>query len=354
MVLIIKRITVFLLCICLCCMCTVDSCADFPTLSADCAVICNADGQELYSKNGDKRVLIASTTKLMTAIIAIEKLDITQRVEIQPQWCGIEGSSMYLRAGQELSIEELLYGLLLVSGNDAAIALACITAGDCDTFARMMNEKARELGMENSSFQNPHGLDAPEHYSSAGDMARLMCYCMKNAVFARIIGTATYKIGEQMLVNHNKLLNSLPGCTGGKTGYTKAAGRCLVSSCSRDGLELICVTMSAPDDWNDHIRLYEWGYAKFCRRNAAEGLVFEVPVVSGVRKKVAVRASEDVWVFCRRDESLQAVAELPHFTFAPVKQGEAAGQLKIIQNGTVAGTCPLVFCEDVSLRGVLP
>ncbi len=354
MVLIIKRITVFLLCICLCCMCTVDSYADFPALSADCAVIVNADAQVLYSKNGDKRVLIASTTKLMTAILAIEKLDMSQKVEIQPQWCGVEGSSMYLRAGQTLSVEELLYGLLLVSGNDAALALACLTAGDSDSFALMMNDKAEELGMENSSFQNPHGLDASGHYSTAEDMARLMCYCMKNEVFARIIGATSYKVGEQLLVNHNKLLSSLPGCTGGKTGYTKAAGRCLVSSCSREGLELVCVTFSAPDDWNDHIKLYSWGYANFCRRNAAEGLEFEVPVVSGMKRTARVAASEDVWVFCRRDESLQAVAELPHFTFAPVKQGERAGSLKIIQNGTVAGSSPLVFCEDVSLRGVLP
>lgn len=354
MVLIIKRIMIFLLCVCLCCMCTVDSYAEFPVLSADCAVIANGDGEVLYSKNGDKRVLIASTTKLMTAILAIEKLDLSQRVQIQPQWCGIEGSSMYLIAGQDLSVEELLYGLLMVSGNDAALALACITAGDSEGFALMMNEKASELGMKNSSFQNPHGLDAPEHYSTAEDMARLMCYCMKNEVFARIIGASSYKIGEQMLVNHNKLLSSLPGCTGGKTGYTKAAGRCLVSSCRREGLDLICVTLSAPDDWNDHIRLYSWGYANFCRRNAAAGLEFEVPVVSGTKKKVMVTPLEEVWVFCRRDESLQAVAELPHFTFAPVKQGEIAGQLKIIRNGTAAGGCPLVFGEDISLRGVLP
>ncbi len=354
MVLIIKRILVLLLCICLCCMCTVDSYADFPALSADCALIANGDGEVLYSKNGDKRVLIASTTKLMTAILAIENLDLTRRVEIQSQWCGVEGSSMYLRAGQKLSVEELIYGLLLVSGNDAALALACITAGDSDSFALMMNDKARELGMDNSSFQNPHGLDSPEHYSTAEDMARLMCYCMKNPVFARIIGAKSHKIGDQLLVNHNKLLGSLPGCTGGKTGYTKAAGRCLVSSCCREGLELICVTFSAPDDWNDHIRLYSWGYENFCRRNAAADLSFEVPVVSGAGKQVRVMPAEDIWVFCRRDESLQAVAELPHFTFAPVKQGEAAGQLRIIRNGTEAGSCPLVYCEDIDLRGVLP
>lgn len=333
--------------------CRVEARADNLSLSARCAVLMNGDGDIIYSHNHNKRVLIASTTKLMTAILAIENLDLQQTVEISPECCGIEGSSMYLKPGQRLSVEDLLYGVLLVSGNDAALTLACAAAGDGDSFAVMMNRKARELGMINSSFKNPHGLDAEGHYSTAEDMARLMCYCMKNADFARIIGSVSHKTGEQTLVNHNKLLSSLPGCTGGKTGYTKAAGRCLVSSCSREGLELICVTLSAPDDWNDHIKLYNWGYELFCRRNAAEGLEFTVPVVSGAKKQARLVPAGEIWVFCRKDESLQAVAELPHFTFAPVKQGETAGSLKILLNGTLAGSCPLVYSEDIYLRGVL-
>lgn len=350
MVLIIKRFTVLLLCMSVLCFSVSDAHAQSPELSADCAVLMSGDGEIIFSRNEDKRVPVASTTKLMTAIVAIERLSLDTVVEIQPECCGIEGSSMYLKPGEKLSVEELLYGLMLVSGNDAALALAQATAGGVEEFAQLMNSKAEELGMSSSSFKNPHGLNAEGHYSTARDMAILMGYCMNNETFARIAGTFSYSLGQRMLVNHNKLLERLPGCVAGKTGYTKAAGRCLVSCCERDGLRLICVTLSAPDDWQDHTSLYAWGYSNYCLRNAADGLEFQVSVVSGGIKQVKVVPAEKIMVFCRRDEALQAVAELPRFVFAPVEKGEAAGAVQILRNGTAAGCCPLVFDESVSRR----
>lgn len=348
MVLIIKKFIIMLLCLSLFCSLSATAFADGPATSARCAVLMSGDGQIIYAKNADQRALIASTTKLMTAIVAIEQLDLSTTVEIKSEWCGIEGSSMYLKPGDELSVEDLLYGLLLVSGNDAAVALACITAGDIEGFAVLMNQKAEELEMTDSSFENPHGLDSDKHYSSAADMAKLMAYCMDNPHFARLIGTFSHEVGVQTLVNHNKLLQSCPGCTGGKTGYTKAAGRCLVSCCERDDTRLICVTLSAPDDWNDHVNLYKWGFDNYCSRDAAEGIEFSVPVVSGDVKAVSVTPAEEIRVFCRKDDTLHAVAELPHFVFAPVEKGQPAGKLSIILDGKFVGECPLVYAEDAA------
>ena len=228
-------------------------------VSATAAVLMDADsGRLLYEKNGGKRMLIASTTKLMTALVALEQGGLQREITVTGSHMA-EGSSMYLQPGEKLTLETLLYGLLLSSGNDAALAVTeCM--GGAVPFVERMNEKAAELGMENTHFANPNGLDDEGHYSTAEDMARLAAAAMGDPVLRRIASTKTARIGGRTLTNHNKLLSRVEGCAGLKTGYTKAAGRTLVSCAERDGVRLVAVTLQDGDDWNDHAALYEQGF----------------------------------------------------------------------------------------------
>lgn len=228
-------------------------------VSAAAAVLMDADsGRLLYDKNGEKRMLIASTTKLMTALVALEQGGLQQEITVTGGHMA-EGSSMYLRPGEKLTLEMLLYGLLLSSGNDAALAVTECMGGTVPFVARM-NEKAAELGMENTHFANPNGLDDEAHYSTAEDMAKLAAAAMDDPVLRRVASTKTARIGGRTLTNHNKLLSRVEGCVGLKTGYTRAAGRTLVSCAERDGVRLVAVTLQDGDDWNDHASLYEQGF----------------------------------------------------------------------------------------------
>ena len=320
-----------------------------PEVSADCAVVMHSDGQVLFEKNSDKRALIASTTKLMTALVVLEEAELDETVEIGPEHCGIEGSTMYLREGESYTVRELLLGLLLVSGNDAAAALADHVSGSQKGFVRLMNRRARALDMRETRFANPHGLDQDGHYSTAGDMARLMCACMKNDRFREFAGTKGCTVKDQYLLNHNRLLGAYPGCIAGKTGYTSAAGRCLVTCCQRDGTELVCVTLSAPDDWNDHMRLYDWAYARYGTRDITSSLSFDVPVVSGSAETVTVAPAESISLFMPKSLEVEIRAELPQFVFAPVKIGETAGNIWVIIEGEQVAGCELIYTRDVKL-----
>ncbi len=233
--------------------------AEAVEVSAAAAVLMDVDsGRLLYEKNGEKRMLIASTTKLMTALVALEQGGLQQEITVTGGHMA-EGSSMYLRPGEKLTLETLLYGLLLCSGNDAALAVTECMGGTAPFVARM-NEKAAELGMENTHFANPNGLDDEAHYSTAEDMARLAAAAMDDPVLRRVASTRTARIGGRTLTNHNKLLSRVEGCVGLKTGYTRAAGRTLVSCAERDGVRLVAVTLQDGDDWNDHASLYEQGF----------------------------------------------------------------------------------------------
>ena len=233
--------------------------AEAVEVSAAAAVLMDADsGRLLYEKNGEKRMLIASTTKLMTALVALEQGGLQQEITVTGGHMA-EGSSMYLRPGEKLTLETLLYGLLLSSGNDAALAVTECMGGAVPFVARM-NEKAAELGMENTHFANPNGLDDEAHYSTAEDMAKLAAAAMDDPVLRRVASTRTARIGGRTLTNHNKLLSRVEGCVGLKTGYTRAAGRTLVSCAERDGVRLVAVTLQDGDDWNDHASLYEQGF----------------------------------------------------------------------------------------------
>ncbi len=255
-----KKTTLLLLVLCLLIGCVRPCQADTPELSATAAVLMDAGtGQFLYAKNEDRRMLIASTTKIMTALTAIEAGGLHGAAAVKPEHLA-EGSSMYLKAGEEITVEALLYGLLLCSGNDAAMTLADHYGGAAG-FVAQMNENARRLGMTDTSFANPSGLDDEGHYSTALDMARLAAYAVRNPVFMRICSTSAATVGERTMGNHNKLLVRLDGCIGMKTGYTKAAGRTLVSCVRRNGRCLVAVTLQDGNDWADHMALYEYGFS---------------------------------------------------------------------------------------------
>lgn len=237
--------------------------------SASAAVLMDADtGQVLYDQNGGRRMLIASTTKIMTALVALERASPTDVITVKQKHM-TEGSSMYLRPGERVTVEELLYGLLLCSGNDAAEALADGCGGTA-SFVRRMNGLAGELGMEDTFFENPSGLDGQAHYSTARDMARLAAYAAGNHTFVRLCSTRSVTIGGRTMTNHNRLLRAVPGCIGMKTGYTRAAGRTLVSAAERDGRRLVAVTLQDGNDWADHAALYDWGFAQPAGQETAD------------------------------------------------------------------------------------
>ncbi|WP_396265987.1 D-alanyl-D-alanine carboxypeptidase family protein [Halobacillus salinarum] len=223
-------------------------------------------GRVLYEKDAYDSALIASTTKIMTAIIAIESGKLNERVNVSGRAVRTEGSSIYLTENEKIPLKDLVYGLMLRSGNDSAVAIAEHVGGSVEGFTYLMNEKAEWLGMEHTHFENPHGLDGESHYSSAYDLALLMSYAMKNKAFRDVTGSESYRSENRDYPwkNKNKLLTIYyDRTTGGKTGYTKKAGRTLVSTAEKDGMELVAVTLNAPDDWNDHQRMFEWGFENY-------------------------------------------------------------------------------------------
>ncbi len=239
------------------------------SVSAEAAVLMEAEsGRVLYGKKENEPLRIASITKIMTALLAIESGKMDEDVQISKRAEGVEGSTIYLQAGEKIKLEDLVYGLMLQSGNDAAVAIAEHIAGSVEGFVYMMNEKASQLGMTNTVFQNPHGLDDHEdHYSTAYDMAILTQYAMENEKYREISGTKRHQVnGDKKRVwkNKNRLLTELYRySTGGKTGFTKRAKRTLVSTAAKDEMDLIVVTLNAPSDWHDHMNLFNWAFETY-------------------------------------------------------------------------------------------
>lgn len=255
-------------------------------VSAETAILMDVEsGRVLYEKAADKKMRIASITKIMTAILAIESGKMDEKVKVSSRAVHAEGSSIYLKQGEKIKLEDLVYGLMLRSGNDAAVAIAEHVGGSVEGFVFLMNQKAQEIGMRNTVFANPHGLDDHEnHFSTAYDMALLTKYAMGNETYRKISGTKKHRAPnpdekwDRSWKNKNKLLTGLyQYSTGGKTGYTKRAKRTLVSTASKDGHDLIAVTLNGPNDWNDHIAMFEWGFAKYNLESIVEkGLVHSI------------------------------------------------------------------------------
>lgn len=240
------------------------------------ALIDVESGRILYSNHGDEPMLIASLTKIMTAIVAIEYGDLSSKVTVGRNAFAKEGSSLFLKQGEQMTLENMLYGLMLRSGNDAATAIAEHVGGSEAGFVMLMNAKAEELGLTHTHFENPHGLDAKEHYSTANDLAVLTAYAMHNPVFKEIVKTQVKTADnpndkwDYKWLNKNKMLRLYEGADGVKTGYTKKALRCLVSSATRNGQQLVAVTLNDGNDWNDHASLLNFGFNRFPLRTVVE------------------------------------------------------------------------------------
>ena len=319
-------------------------------MSAKRAYVVDAvSGRVLFEKNPTERSLIASTTKIMTALIVCEQCNVLDRMRIPKEAVGIEGSSMYLREGEVLTIQELLYGLMLSSGNDAAVALAIYCGGTVEGFAELMNDKARNLGLTGTHFENPNGLDSPGHYSTARDLGMLAAYAMENPVFHQTVSAKTVKAGDRYLTNHNKLLWRVEGADGVKTGFTKAAGRILVSSATRQGRRIIGVTIDAPDDWNDHCQLLNEGFARYQDRQIVQAgqCVSVLEVLGGDARRIEVLAAEDFSYALAAEECPQLVLPGPGFVYAPAVEGAEAGFAYVLINGTVIGKVPVVYGATV-------
>ena len=323
-------------------------------VSAEKAILLDAaTGRVLYEKNADDQSLIASTTKIMTALVVCEQCNVLDRVRIPKEAVGIEGSSMYLREGEILTVQELLYGLMLHSGNDAAVALAIYCGGTVEGFAQLMNDEAARLGLENTHFVNPHGLDAPNHHSTARDLATLAAYAMENPLFRQTVSTRNVTIGGRSLRNHNKLLWQVEGADGVKTGYTKAAGRILVSSAARDGRRLVAVTINAPDDWADHAALYDDGFSRFTlQRLVTEGdRIGTVEVEGGEGAAAELMASESFSYAVAAGERVSMTIGGPGFVYAPVVEGAEAGFAWVCLDGKPVGKIALRYGRTVERIG---
>ena len=317
-------------------------------------------GRVLMEKEADSQSLIASTTKIMTALVVCEQCNVLDRMKIPKEAVGIEGSSMYLQEGEVLTIQELLYGLMLRSGNDAAVALAIYCGGTVEGFAELMNDKARNLGLKNTHFVNPNGLDAPGHYSTARDLAVLSAYAMENPVFYKTVSAKNVRVGERSLTNHNKLLWRIDGADGVKTGYTKAAGRILVSSATRQDRRIIAVTIDDGDDWNDHAKLLEDGFSRYeVKEILSEGACLgTVDVLGGESGIVEILAAENFSFPLAPEERPYTMLPGAGFVYAPVSRGEDAGFAYVLISGKAIGKVPVVYgrtirqeCEEKGFIG---
>lgn len=321
-------------------------------ISAASAVLMDGDtGRVLWERDSHTPRLIASTTKLMTALVALESgHSLEEVVTVAPEWAGVEGSSIYLRPGEEVTLETLLYGLLLRSGNDAALAVAGHCGGTVERFVARMNEKARALGMADTGFANPNGLDADGHRSSAYDMALLARACLENEELAKIAATRSITLGTRTFTNHNKLLWRYEGCVGLKTGYTEKAGRTLVSAARREGTTLICVTLNAPSDWADHTALLDWGFANYESRPLAEAgkVIGQLPVTGGLSPVCPVETGADLAAALAPGEAVQMACELTERVLAaPVSRGTQVGEAVYYVNSKELARVPLVTGQSV-------
>ena len=307
-----------------------------PSVSAASALLMDADyGLILYEKDADRRLPMASTTKIMTALTALAHASGDTVITVPPDAVGVEGSSVYLAAGEKLTLCDLLYALLLQSANDAAAAIAIGIGGSIAGFADLMNAEAARLGLTDTHFANPHGLDAEEHYTTARELAIITRAALDVPLIRQIVGTvkATVPQGDQpdarLLVNHNRLLRSYDGAIGVKTGFTKKSGRCLVSAAERDGVRLIAVTLNAPDDWRDHTAMLDYGFAQFrsvplCRTGDA---AFSLPVTGGIADTVPLNYAEDCTVALPiGHRPVTVTVEAPRFLFAPVEADTVRGE----------------------------
>ena len=334
-----------------------------PSLSAKSAVLIDAcDRSVLYEKNAGEPMGMASTTKIMTALVIAELLPLDMTVAIPAEAVNTEGSSVYLCEGELLTVRELLCALLLASANDAAVALSIAAAGSVEGFAEKMNRKAEALGLCDTHFVNPHGLYDDAHYTTAYELAVISAAALENPAVREIVATKKVTIpqgvtqecpeGETLryLQNHNKLLSLYDGAIGVKTGFTKRTGRCLVSAAERDGLTLIAVTLNAPDDWNDHRAMLNYGYSLYERVTlfGVGEFTHSYGVAGGVEQYVTLTNSQPITLTLPKSagNARCTVSSPQRFEFAPLKAGEVLATLTVTV-GNKTATSPLITAFGV-------
>lgn len=340
-----------------------------------CVVLDRASKQKLFGKSEDKQVKMASTTKIMTAIIVIENYDLNKQAEISKKAAGTGGSRLGLKTGDKITIHDLLYGLMLCSGNDAAVALAENVAGSVPAFSELMNKKAQELNLNNTHFESPHGLDSDNHYTTAYELALLSDYALKNTTFSKIVGTKTYTITingyPKTLSNTNELLGNLNGVYGIKTGFTNGANRCLVTACKRGDMDIICIVLGADTKkfrTQDSIKLIEYCFKNFEYVNIEEIIrnKFEswkennlnfVTVYKGTSNNVELELSKlDTNIFPIKKEfenEIETVISIDNNLIAPIHQGEIIGSIKIFSNNCVISNINIMAKNNISKKSIM-
>lgn len=353
-----KRLLSFLICLSLLTISLILPCsaAEVEALSAECAVLYDPAGRRvLYGKNAEKRHAMASTTKIMTALVALRHLPLDTVVTVPKEATGVEGSSVYLKEGETYTLKALLYALLLQSANDAAEAIAYAVAGGIEPFSDLMNEEAARLGLSNTHFENPHGLDGEAHYTTAKELAIIAAEALENEIFSEIVATRRYIFtstnGEnpRTLINHNKMLLLYDGAVGVKTGYTKSCGRCLVTAARRDGLTLISVTLDAPGDWADHTALLDYGFSCYQRRviAAERELSFSLPLFN-TEGTVTITNRDELSLVMPKEGTLPAPRlDITASPVAPLAAGTVVGSITYRTEDGMEAVSPLIVTEDV-------
>lgn len=349
-----KRILFFLVAFCLLSVNTVALEAN--DVSAECAVLINQrTGEVIFEKNAEKRHSMASTTKIMTALLAVESGRLGDEITVTEDMLKVEGTSMGLVSGDSVSQRELVYGMLLASGNDAANVTAINLGGNVENFALQMNRKAAQLGMKNTNFVTPSGLDDDEHYSTAYDMALLGRYAVSNPIFRSVCSSAkaTLTYGNppysRTLYNHNRLLSSYEYALGIKTGFTKKSGRCLVSYAEKDGIGLIAVTLNAPNDWTDHQKMLDYGFSVVKTDEIFVDIPPEIDVVGGNVENLPLKCNSFKYDYVNELTVTREVT-LEKFVYAPVKKGDKIGEIRFFYNDLCIGMTDIVADADVDVK----
>jgi D-alanyl-D-alanine carboxypeptidase len=322
-----------------------------------CALYIPETDEFIFEKSADVRMPMASTTKIMTALVAVENADLDEKVVIDERSVNIEGSSAYLRVGDVLTMEELVYALLLQSANDAAVAIANHISGSVENFANLMNERALRLSLTDTHFTNPHGLDDKDHYTTARELSVIAKEALSHDVLKSAFQTykRTFRYGERVrtYVNHNKLLSLYDDAIGVKTGFTKKSGRCLVGAAERDGLTLIAVTLNAPSDWHDHMALFDYGYDNYEKLTLAYEGEYEYDrfVFNSVGSKIKISNRDELTIIRKKkDSDIKASVKLPDFIFAPISQNDVLGKVVFTDKGEYLGEINLYAEKEFSLE----
>ena len=335
--------------------------ASIPDISAASAIVMDVKtGRILYSKNMNDKKPMASTTKIMTALLALENSKPDDLVKIHRNAVGVEGSSIYLQADEELKMQDLVYGLMLRSGNDAAVAIAHQISGSTENFARLMNKKAKEIGALNTSFMNPHGLHHKEHYTTAYDLGLISREALLNQEFNEIAKTKVWvaqREGFKYFHNKNKTLSEFDGGDGVKTGFTKAAGRCLVTSATRNGMQLVCVVLNAPNWFQDSYLLLDHCFNQYQSWKVIdrEFPLKTVSIPNGKKETTKIVCPEDIIVPVAEEEKdkIITVLEVAESINAPISRGTKLGRLKIYVSNKLLYTSILVAREDIETKNIL-